>query len=214
MRRERATDATVYPAIGRALRRLALACLAAVTASAASGQPVPVDRLIAVVDQRALTATDLRLAIRLGSIPGSAPNDAALVEQLVTRELIRIEADRFAVVEPTPAEVDARLTALAAGRDVGGWLEELASLGASEDRVRRMVADDLRVAAYLEQRFTSAAQPTDGEAVARATAEGGTSPTDVAAAGRALLAERRQALIDDWVAALRRRANVRVVARQ
>lgn len=180
----------------------------------AAGQPLPVDRLVAVVEQRALTASDLRLAIRLGSIPGNAANDAVLVEQLVTRELIRAEADRFAVVEPTAAEVDARLTLLAAGRPVDVWLDELTSLGASPDRIRRMVADDLRVAAYVDQRFTTAAQPTDAEAAARAAAGGSAAPADVAAARQALVAERRQVLIDDWVAGLRRRAAVRVVARQ
>lgn len=208
-------DATVYPAVAARLCRVAVACIASLGLPAfAAGQPLPVDRLVAVVEQRALTATDLRLAIRLGSIPGNAANDAVLVEQLVTRELIRAEAERFAVVEPTPAEVDARLTLLAAGREVAGWLDELASLGASPDRIRRMVADDLRIAAYVEQRFTTAAQPTDAEAAARAAAGGSTAPDDVAAARHALVAERRQVLIDDWVAGLRRRASVRVVTRQ
>lgn len=179
-----------------------------------SGQPLPVDRLIAVVEQRALTASDLRLAIRLGSIPGNADTDAALVEQLVARELIRVEAERFAVAEPTGADIDARMTALAAGQDVAVWLGDLASLGAAPDRVRRMVADDLRIAAYIEQRFTTAAQPTDAEAVERAAAEGSSAPDDIAAARRQLLTQRRQTLIDDWVAGLRRRATVRVVARQ
>lgn len=180
----------------------------------AAGQPVPVDRLVAVVEQRALTASDLRLAIRLGSIPGNAASDAALVEQLVTRELVRAEAERFAVVEPTPAAVDARLTQLAAGREVAAWLDDLGSLGVTADRIRRMVADDLRIAEYLEQRFTTAAQPTDAEATARAKAAGGATADEVATARDALVAERRQMLIDDWVAALRRRAAVRVVARQ
>jgi len=208
-------DATVYPLVAARLCRVAVACIASAWLPAlAAGQPLPVDRLVAVVEQRALTATDLRLAIRLGSIPGNAANDAVLVEQLVTRELIRAEAERFAVVEPTGAEVDARLTLLAAGREVDVWLDELTSLGASPDRIRRMVADDLRIAAYVEQRFTTAAQPTDAEAVARAAAGGSTAPEDVAAARHALVAERRQVLIDDWVAGLRRRAAVRVVARQ
>lgn len=208
-------DATVYPAVAARLWRVAVACLASLWWPAlAAGQPLPVDRLVAVVEQRALTASDLRLAIRLGSIPGNAANDAALVEQLVTRELIRAEAERFAVVEPTAAEIDARLTLLAGGRQVAAWLDELASLGASPDRIRRMVADDLRIVAYVEQRFTTAAQPTDAEAAARATAGGSTTPEDVAAARHALVAERRQVLIDDWVTGLRRRAAVRVVARQ
>lgn len=179
----------------------------------ARGQSEAVDRLVAVVEQRALTATDLRLATRLGSIPGNVADEALLVEQLVARELIRLEVERFAVAEPSAAAVTERLRALAGARDVDAWLADLSTLGVTPERIRRLVADDLRIASYLEQRFAAAAQPTDAEAVQRAGADGRTSPEAIAAARRALTAERTRALIDEWLVGLRRRAAVRVVER-
>src|SRR5688572_16233917 len=111
MRRvRRAFDATVYPGAAGPLRHAAAAIGAALCLSfAVAAQQVPLDRLVAVVEQRALTASDLQLATRLGSIPGGAADEGALVDQLVTRELIRLEADRFAIIEPPAAEVEARL---------------------------------------------------------------------------------------------------------
>lgn len=187
---------------------LAWACVAGVAA-----QVLPVDRLVAVVEQRALTATDLRLATRLGSIPGNVRDDDALVEQLVARELVRLEVERFAVPEPDRARVDSRLAELAAGRPLDDFLAELATLGVSREGVGRVVADDLRVTAYVDQRFSAAAQPTDTEVAARAATDGDASPQGLATARRALTADRLQALVADWVAGLRRRASVRVVVR-
>lgn len=190
-------------------------------ARAAAVQPSTIERLVAVVDQRALTATDLQLAIRLGSIEGEAADEAASIDRLVTRELIRLEVERFAVAEPTPEAVEARIATLSAGTDRPAWLAGLEVLGASSDRVRRLVADDLRIAAYVEQRFSTAAQPTEAEVLARAASQPDalrpTTPPAAAAltaARDALLVERRQALLDDWVAGLRRRTSVRVVGRR
>ena len=178
--------------------------------AAASAQVQPVDRLVAVVEQRALTASDLRVATRLGSIAGNAPDEVALVDQLVARELVWHEMERFAVPEPARERVEARMAALASGRSLDDFLAELATLGVSRDGVRRIVADDLRIAAYIEQRFTAAAQPTDVEVATRAAADGDTSAEGLAEARRALVAERTQALVADWVAGLRRRASVRM----
>ncbi len=184
----------------------------AVGVGIAAAQAMPIDRLVAVVEQRALTAGDLRLATRLSSIPGGAPDEAALVEQLVTRELVRAEADRFAVTPPSEASVDARMAGLASGQPMADWLADLEALGASADRVRRHVADDLRIAAYIDQRFAAAAQPTEAEVTAR-LGDTSDTPDARAAARRALIVERTDALVADWVAGLRRRASVRIVAR-
>jgi hypothetical protein len=147
---------------------------------------------------------------RLGSIPGNAPNDVALVEQLVARELVWHEMERFDVPDPPRERVDARMLALAGDRPLDEFLAELAALGVSPDRVTRIVTDDLRIAAYIEQRFTTAAQPTDLEVATRAAADGDASGEGLAAARRALVAERTQALVGDWVSGLRRRAVVRL----
>ncbi len=209
----RTTRATVYPPRRWWPRRAApLGLLVWAGVAGVSAQVLPVDRLVAVVEQRALTASDLRVATRLGSIPGDAPDEAALVEQLVARELVWHEMERFAVPEPPRERVEARMVTLAGGRSLPDFLAELAGLGVSRDGVERWVADDLRIAAYIEQRFTAPAQPTDVEVAARAAAEGDTSSEGLAAARRVLVAERTQALVADWVAGLRRRASVRLAA--
>lgn len=210
----RTTRATVYLPLRRWIPRACGAVLLAwLGAHGSWAQVVPVDRLVAVVEQRALTAGDLRLATRLGSIPGGATDETALVEQLVARELMRIEVDRFAIPEPAAEAVEARIAALAGQRPLEAWRAEVLALGVSSEDIERSVADDLRITAYLDQRFTAAAQPTDTEVAARAAADGGVSPERLASARRALVAERTQALVAEWVSGLRRRAAVRVVAR-
>ena len=69
-----------------------------------------------------------------------------------------------------------------------------------ETVLRIYAADDLRLASYLDERFSAASQPTDEEI--RQAGE---------AARERLAAERRRALIGAWTAELRRRADVTVL---
>ena len=71
---------------------------------------------------------------------------------------------------------------------------------AQQPALRIHAADDLRLASYLDERFSAASQPTDEEI--RQAGE---------AARPTLAAERRQTLVSAWVADLRRRADVRVL---
>jgi hypothetical protein len=190
-----------------------LACGALVAVAA---QAQPIDRLIAVVGDRALLASDLHAAIVLGSVPDEAAPEEVQVEQLVRRELMRLEVDRFGVQEPPREAIDEH------GRQVAGmsagepWARLMEATGLGESNLRRMIADDLRIAAYLDQRFLTAAQPTELEVGQRAAAAivRPPTPTELAAARQALVGERRQVLIDEWVAGLRRRSVVRVAARR
>lgn len=157
--------------------------------------------------------SDVRAARLLSSIHEGGESDAAHVEQLVLRELMRLEVDRFAVPDPSASDVEARLAVLRGSTDAAVWAQRLREAGLTEGRLRRQVADDLRIAAYIDQRFLAAAQPTDLEVAQRAAADTGRPATatssDVARA--AIVAERRAALVDEWLAGLRRRASVRLV---
>jgi hypothetical protein len=91
--------------------------------------------------------------------------------------------------------------------------------GVSLEQLRRQVRDDLRIEAYLLQRFGSM-QPTDEEILAyyrdhqvAYTKNGAVMPLDdVRETVRgAIITERRDATIRDWVTGLRRRANVNVL---
>jgi hypothetical protein len=86
----------------------------------------------------------------------------------------------------------------------------------TEGRLVAWVRDDLRIEAYVAQRFTAAAQPTDEEVAAyfasNATrfVQPGTVADDAAMtrARAALVESRRQALVDAWLGGLRRRADI------
>jgi hypothetical protein len=135
-----------------------------------------IDRTLAIVGGRTITLSDARTAVALGLVEGSSVS-REVVDRLVDRELMLREADRYEPPEPTPAAIEARLA------EVGGRLgsageraRALASGGFSETRLRAWIRDDLRVAGYLQQRFTAD--------------------------------ERRQDLIVDWIADLRRRTEI------
>ena len=72
----------------------------------------------------------------------------------VGRLLVLQEVDRFAPPEPAASDVDGRVAAaLARLGSTEGAERRLEELGVSREWVRQWVRDDLRIAAYVEQRF-------------------------------------------------------------
>lgn len=176
------------------------------------------DRTLAIVAGQPITLSDARAAIALGLIdPGTSANSIPEVAmQLVDRELILREVQRYSPAGPAPSALDARLDEIRARfADAAGLTRVLDAHGFSEARLRAWVRDDLRTQAYLAQRFASASTPTDTEIVAvytRAKAEFDKTGTSFEQAipiiRDRLMAERRRELIADWVADLRRRTDV------
>jgi hypothetical protein len=76
------------------------------------------------------------------------------VQRLVDRELMLREADRYDPAEPAAELIEARLAAVrtGAGGDEG-LARVLQAGGFAERRLRAWVRDDLRIDAYLRQRF-------------------------------------------------------------
>ena len=115
--------------------------------------PELVDRTLAIVAGRTVTLSDARTALALGLVEG-ATVDADVVQRLVDRELMLREIDRYDPLEPTAERIDERL---AAARAVAGGEDGLARVlrdgGFAERRLRAWIRDDLRVEAYLQQRF-------------------------------------------------------------
>ena len=115
--------------------------------------PELVDRTLAIVAGRTVTLSDARTALALGLVDGAAV-DADVVQRLVDRELMLREVDRYDPLEPTAERIDERL---AAARAVAGGEDGLARVlrdgGFAERRLRAWIRDDLRVEAYLQQRF-------------------------------------------------------------
>jgi hypothetical protein len=142
-----------------------------------------VDRVLAVVAGQLIMLTDVTAVRALGIItpaPGADPIGSVL-SQLIDRELMLAEVDRYAPPEPDAAEVDREVAAVRARFPSQKVFEEtLARSGYDVTHVREIERQNLRLRAYLDQRFT---QPDNDAA-------------------------RRQSVVDDWVAGLRRRTQV------
>lgn len=144
--------------------------------------------------------------------------DAQLLERLVARELMRGEVERFGAGEPPAADLEARGRLVRARfASSSAFQAALETYGLSEPRFRAWLADDVRIDRYIQQRFGLSAQPTDEEVLQyylsreREFAVDG-RPRPFAEVrelvARRLLESRRQAMVDDWVAGLRRRTAV------
>ena len=133
---------------------------------------------------------------------------------------MRAEVERFSttmtdVDRGAATQTDAAARTARAGGEAG-----LAVLGLSPGRLLAWLEDDARIERYTRQRFDAAAQPSDDEALTwfqiherDYLRDGRPRPfAEVRDEVRARLAgERRQSLVDDWVAGLRRRAIVILV---
>jgi hypothetical protein len=121
----------------------------------ATQAPELVDRTLAIVAGRTVTLSDARTALALHLVEG-AEVDSDVVQRLVDRELMLREIDRYDPPEPAAARVDERM---AAARAVAGGEDGLARVlrdgGFAERRLRAWIRDDLRIDAYLQQRFAA-----------------------------------------------------------
>ena len=178
-----------------------------------------IDRVLAVVDGALITQSDVLRAVRLGLVrvaPAADPVPETL-DALIERRLMLAEVDRYAPPDPADAVVDKAFEAL---RERVGNSELEATLlqtGAGADQLRLFFRDDLRIESYLRQRFGSV-QPSEAEIAQyyreHASEFGQQSLTDARdVVVTRLTAERRTAVIRDWVAGLRRRANINVLPR-
>jgi hypothetical protein len=198
---------------------VAFLCFVGLT-STLSGEVI--DRILAVVDGAIIMQSDVTIAVRLGLVPAASGPDpiAAPLDALIERRLILEEVDRYAPPDPADAEIDRHLADIRA-RAAARFDPILAESGISVEQLRRHVRDDLRMEAYLQQRFGSM-QPSDDEIAqyyrehqAGFMRNGAVAPLDEVreAVRTELIAQRRRSTIRDWIAGLRRRGNVNVLPR-
>lgn len=201
------------------MRRVILGAIAAALMGGGVARADVIDRILAVVDRAVITQSDVVAAIRLGlvreeSVPG-------VLDRLIERQLVLTEVDRYAPPEPKDAEVDRRIAELRGGVPSAVAFEAaVVETGMFPERLRRHVRDDLRIEAYLLQRFGSPVPPSEDEVLqyfreheAQFIRGGTVRPYADARedARAALVAARRTATIAEWVAGLRRRANVNIL---
>ena len=183
-----------------------------------AGQPIVIDRTLAIVGGQVITLADTRAATTLGLVdpPVTGGDPAGTIGRLIERELVLREVQRYAPPAPTEAAIGARIARVKAGFPEPGALERaLAGFGFTDGRLRAWVRDDLRIQSYLGQRFAAAGAPTDQEVAteyARRRAEFDRDGIGVdqatAVVRESLAASRRQELIADWINDLRRRADI------
>jgi hypothetical protein len=139
-----------------------------------------IERVLAVVAGQLITLTDVTAATDLGlqSPERAADPVRAVLNQLIDRQLVLAEVDRYAPAEPTGEAVDREVAGVRQRFPSPAAFEAvLARSGIDEKHLRETLRQDLRIRAYLDQRFSAAA-------------------------------DRRLGLVDAWMAGLRRRGDV------
>jgi len=149
------------------------------------------DRVLAVVAGDVITLTDVTAAREFGLAvaPLNAPDPTrAILTQLIDRALILAEVDRYVPPEPGSDDVNAGFDIIRRRFPTDeAFRAALARSGIDENHLRETVRQNLRIRTYLSQRFVA----PPGTPVAQPGAR-----------------DPQQALIDDWVAGLRRRAAI------
>jgi len=184
-----------------------------------------VDRIVAIVDEEPILLSDLERAIRLGLIARrDGESEAELrrraLDEWIERRLRLNEIARFGFEAAPLEEVERQVEQLRSRfPSEAAWQEELASQGLGEAEVRQLLARQLAVLSYLEQRLGPRAfvgyeeiqRYYDDELVPQLGALGEPVPPidEVREAIRALLREQKlDREIEQWTAELRREADV------
>ena len=160
--------------------------MAGLTVALALAVPVAaetIDRVLAVASGQLIMLSDVVAVRDLGIVPATHGGDpvGSVLTTLIDRELMLAEVDRYAPPEPESAEVDREFAVVRARfASDKAFGDVLARSGFEPAHVREIVRQNLRLRAYLDQRFTA---PNGDE-------------------------QRRRMVIDEWVAGLRRRTPV------
>ena len=131
----------------------------------ASAGAETIDRVLAVAAGQLITLSDVTVATDLGlqSPDGSADPVRAVLNKLIDRELVLAEVDRYAPAEPTAEAVDREVLRVRQRfPSPAAFDAALARSGIDEKHLRETLRQDLRMRAYLDQRFSTAADRRAG----------------------------------------------------
>jgi hypothetical protein len=141
-----------------------------------------IDRALAVAGGQLIMLSDVTAALDLGLVPdgGGADRIGAALARLIDRGVVLLEANRYAPPEPADDAVEREMALVRARfpsrQAFDGVLERS---GITEAHLRETIREDLRIRAYIAQRFAGAESES-----------------------------RRLMLIEEWVAGLRQRADI------
>lgn len=213
--------------------------LAACVAQAQAPAPdaVVLDRVVAVVNNQTILASDVDQEMRLASLEPGRPRSASLsrgraLDLLISRALIQqqIHQEEAQAAVPTQAQIDARLTQMR--RDLpacvrencasdAGWSAFLSSRHLAPEEVQTYLRNRLEILSFIELRFRQGIRisPQEVETYYRETllpqyrAEDKV-PTLEEVSSRieeVLLQQQVNALFDDWLRNLRSQGDIEVL---
>jgi hypothetical protein len=179
-----------------------------------------IERIVAIASEQLIMASDVAAVRRFGLAP-PGDTDRQVVEQLVNRALILAEVDRYAPPEPSEERVAAGVVrAREKFANEAEFQAALMELGLDEGMIRGRVRQDLRIEAYLNQRFVIA-PPGEQEIAALYKSDpqyaGAGAPSldsvrdEIASR---IVEERRGFRVIEWVNGLRERNRVEILIDQ
>jgi len=212
-------------------------CAAIVPVRAQQAQPVVLDRVVAVVNNQAILASDIDNEIRLSVLDPvrcglGALTRARALDQLIGRSLIQqqIRQEDERAAEPPQAEVDARLGEIrrelpaCVRQDCAsdaGWKTFLAAHGLTQAQVEAYLRYRLEILRFIEQRFRQGISISSDEiatyyhdTLLPQYAKGEAIPSLDKVSARIqeiLLQQRVNAMFDDWLGNLRKQGDVEVL---
>ncbi len=134
-----------------------------------SGAAEEIDRLLAAVNGKVITESDLRLARNLNALVGfgrTTPpaSRAEEMDQLINRELLSQELEHFPLQPEDQAHADQRLEELKQGyAEIGGITYVLQSLGLREKEIESYLALQVAMMRFIDLRFRPFVSVTPAE---------------------------------------------------
>lgn len=185
----------------------------------------PVDRILAVVDDDPILSSDVRQVIALGIVAAKPGEEnralwRRVLDMQIEQRLRTHDLDRFGFADVAPQEIDKEFAAVRARfATPEAFAERLRQVGLTEDGLKQLIARQLMVIGYVEERlgarvFVSLDDITayyHGTLTAEMAREAKALPPldDVRERIRAVLREQR--LLEEitrWTTELRRQADV------
>jgi hypothetical protein len=201
------------------VRRVLFALLVSLPALAQERRLV--DEVVAVVDAHSITLSELaaetriRLVTSQGPAVASAPLDrpllAASLRKTVEERVVLAEVERLKLFDLERTEADAMLGRLrarfASQTDFDAFVR---SIELTEEEIGAVLARELRVSRYLDNRLKLAAQLRDSE-LDEALHGRSLPPPEREALREKLAGEKYQRLLTELLASLRERITVRIL---
>jgi hypothetical protein len=200
------------------MRVLLVAMFTAFAAGAQERQLI--DEVVAVVDAHSVTLSELAAETRIHLVEQQGPQTAsaqldrailaASLRRLVQERVVLSEVERLKLFDLDHAEVDAALARLRAQfTTTAAWESFTRQVELTDQEIGAVLARELRVARYLDNRLKLAAQLRDSELEEAWKAQGAQGDRELLR--QRLSKEKYERLLTELLAELRRKATVRIV---